>query len=118
NYDAYGNLIAGNGSENPYLFAGEQRDVETGLDYLRARYYDSTLGRFISRDAYQGLLNDPMSQHKYQYAHANPVVNIDPSGYATLTQIAATLALHSTLAGLSFTTGAAGAVLAGGGSLL
>ncbi|MBP0035957.1 MAG: RHS repeat-associated core domain-containing protein, partial [Roseofilum sp. Belize BBD 4] len=117
NYDAYGNLIAGNGSENPYLFAGEQRDVETGLDYLRARYYDPTLGRFISRDAYQGSLNDPMSQHKYQYAHANPVVNTDPSGYFSLGQIAATLTLHTTLAGLSFTTGAAGAVLATGGSL-
>jgi len=117
NYDAYGNLITGDGSENPYLFAGEQRDVETGLDYLRARYYDSTLGRFISRDAYQGSLNDPMSQHKYQYAHANPVVNTDPSGYATFTQIAAASAFLTTLAGLSYTTGAAGAVLADGGSL-
>ncbi|MBP0023598.1 MAG: hypothetical protein J7540_06315, partial [Roseofilum sp. SID2] len=85
--------------------------------YLRARYYDPTLGRFISRDAYQGSLNDPMSQHKYQYAHANPVVNTDPSGYATFTQIAAASAFLTTLAGLSYTTGAAGAVLADGGSL-
>jgi len=116
NYDAYGNLIAGNGSENPYLFAGEQRNVETGLDYLRARYYDPTLGRFISRDAYQGSLDDPMSQHKYQYAHANPVVNTDPSGYFSLTEFAAYSALYSSIAGISFTTGAAGAVLAFGGS--
>lgn len=51
-YDAFGNLIVSNGgSDNPYLFAGEQRDSETGLDYLRARYYDPFVGRFISADA-------------------------------------------------------------------
>jgi len=115
NYDAYGNLIAGNGSENPYLFAGEQRDSLMGLDYLRARYYDPTLGRFISRDAYQGSLNDPMSQHKYQYAHANPVVNTDPSGYVTFGQIAAAMAIIGTLSSLGYTTGAAIGTLANGG---
>jgi len=89
----------------------------TGLDYLRARYYDPTLGRFISRDAYQGSLNDPMSQHKYQYAHANPVVNIDPSGYLTsLQEFAAVSVALTSLAGLSFTTGAAIGSLATGGS--
>ncbi|MEG4294831.1 RHS repeat-associated core domain-containing protein, partial [Microcoleus sp. C2C3] len=78
-YDAYGNLIAATGvSSNAYLFAGEQRDSETGLDYLRARYYDPLVGRFVSADAYEGTLNDPMSLHDYQYAHANPVVNTDP----------------------------------------
>ncbi|MBP0011483.1 RHS repeat-associated core domain-containing protein, partial [Roseofilum sp. Belize Diploria] len=105
NYDAYGNLIAGDGSDNPYLFAGEQRDVETGLDYLRARYYDPTLGRFISRDAYQGSLDDPMSQHKYQYAHANPVVNTDPSGYITLGEQLSALSVQSVLASMSYVGG-------------
>jgi len=82
-YDAYGNLIARvGGSNNPYLFAGQQRDVETGLDYLRARYYDPTMGRFVSADAYEGTLNNPMSLHDYQYAHANPVVFTDSSGVA------------------------------------
>jgi RHS repeat-associated protein len=77
-YDASGNLIARVGSSNnPYLFAGQQRDSETGLDYLRARYYDPILGRFVSADAYEGTLNDPMSLHDYQYAHANTVVNTD-----------------------------------------
>jgi YD repeat-containing protein len=49
-YDAFGRLLArGGGSGNSFQFAGEQRDG-TGLDYLRARYYDSDLGRFISKD--------------------------------------------------------------------
>jgi RHS repeat-associated protein len=89
-YDAYGNLIVSTGvSNNPYLFAGEQRDKETGLDYLRARYYDPFLGRFVSADAYEGTLDDPMSLHDYQYAHANPVVNTDPSGFVTQSELAA-----------------------------
>jgi len=118
-YDAYGNLIAATGvSSNAYLFAGEQRDSETGLDYLRARYYDPLVGRFVSADAYEGTLNDPMSLHDYQYAHANPVVNTDPSGYMTnIGQLLANIAAYTALAGLSYTTGAAVATVAGGGSM-
>ena len=117
-YDGYGNLIAATGTgENAYLFAGEQRDKETGLDYLRARYYDPFLGRFISADAYEGTLADPMSLHDYLYAHANPVVNTDPSGYMTVQQVLGNIAAVSVLAGLGYTTFAAVEDLAGGGSL-
>lgn len=118
-YDAYGNLIATTGvSSNAYLFAGEQRDSEIGLDYLRARYYDPLVGRFVSADAYEGTLNDPMSLHDYQYAHANPVVNTDPSGYMTnMSELLGNMAAYSVLAGLSYTTGAAVATVAGGGSM-
>jgi RHS repeat-associated protein len=117
NYYAYGNLMVGDASENAYLFAGEQRDIETGLDYLRARYYDPTLGRFIAQDAYAGSLDDPMSLHKYQYAHANPVVNTDPSGYFSLTETLVTSAIIGITAGLSYTTGSAIRTLANGGSV-
>ncbi len=99
-YDAYGNLIGGEIGDTSHLFAGEQRDSLTGLDYLRARYYDPTLGRFISRDAYQGSLNDPMSQHKYQYAHANPVVNTDPTGYFSLRELMASQVVQNILSSL------------------
>jgi YD repeat-containing protein len=48
-YDAFGVLLNQNGTfGNSFGFAGEQRDAATGLDYLRARYYDPSLGRFIS----------------------------------------------------------------------
>jgi len=117
-YDAFGNsIVSTGGSGNAYLFAGEQRDGETGLDYLRARYYDPLVGRFVSADAYEGTLNDPMSLHDYQYAHANPVVNTDPSGYFSIGELLGTMAGYSVLAGLSYTTGSAVAELAGGGSI-
>jgi RHS repeat-associated protein len=84
-YDAYGQIISQIGStDNTYLFAGEQRDSNLDLDYLRTRYYDFRSGRFISADPFEGFLNDPMSLHKYQYAHANPVNFTDPSGLVTL----------------------------------
>ena len=116
-YDAYGNLLSHFGdSNNAYLFAGEQRDSQTDLDYLRARYYDPNIGRFISADAYDGNLSDPLTLHDYQYAHLNPVMNTDPSGYLTLGEKAAGIALLGILAGISFTTGTAIANLASGGS--
>jgi RHS repeat-associated protein len=60
-HTAYGEttILAPNGTTvrttssygNPYLYTGRRLDHETGLYYYRARYYDSALGRFISRDS-------------------------------------------------------------------
>ena len=87
-YDAWGNLISSTGdTENSYLYCGEQLDSTTGLYYLRARYMNPTTGTFISMDTYQGTIFDPTSLHKYLYANANPVMNIDPSGYFTLSSL-------------------------------
>ncbi|NES95922.1 MAG: hypothetical protein F6K32_11930 [Desertifilum sp. SIO1I2] len=77
----------------------------TYLDYLRARYYDPFVGRFISADAYEGTLNDPMSLHDYLYAHANPVVNTDPSGYFMIAEMHAAESIRNILAGIQIDTG-------------
>ncbi|WP_228064160.1 RHS repeat-associated core domain-containing protein, partial [Streptococcus acidominimus] len=65
---------------NPYAYNGEARDI-TGLDYLRARYYDSQAGTFLTEDSYQGQLTNPLSQNRYAYVHNNPVNYTDPSGH-------------------------------------
>lgn len=65
---------------NPFAYNGEARDI-TGLDYLRARYYDSSAGTFLTEDSYQGELTDPLSQNGYSYVHNNPVNYTDPSGH-------------------------------------
>ncbi len=52
-YNAYGKPVVITDSilvDNPYFFTGRQLDSETGLFYFRARYYDASLGQFISRD--------------------------------------------------------------------
>ncbi|WP_228064066.1 RHS repeat-associated core domain-containing protein [Streptococcus acidominimus] len=65
---------------NPFAYNGEARDI-TGLDYLRARYYDSQAGTFLTEDSYQGQLTNPLSQNRYAYVHNNPVNYTDPSGH-------------------------------------
>ncbi|MCP5559020.1 MAG: RHS repeat protein [Verrucomicrobiaceae bacterium] len=53
---------------------------EGGLYQMRARYYDPTIARFLSRDAIPPNLADPKSLNPYQYAAANPLRFIDPAG--------------------------------------
>jgi RHS repeat-associated protein len=50
-YDVFGALRGSSGTqENEFTFAGEQGDGSSGLQYLRARYYDPLTGRFVSQD--------------------------------------------------------------------
>ena len=73
-YDIFGNptltveMYAGS-----IRYAGEFYDAEVGLYYLRARYYDPYIGRFISEDTYEGKINDPLSLNRYTYANNDPV---------------------------------------------
>ena len=71
-------------TENDYLFTGEQYDANVAFYYLRARYMNPTLGRFLTMDSWGGIITDPISLHKYLYANCDPVNNIDPSGNYTL----------------------------------
>ncbi|MDD5454647.1 MAG: RHS repeat-associated core domain-containing protein [Candidatus Ratteibacteria bacterium] len=75
-YDSFGNLIASSGATtNAYGFTGEQQFNEAdNLVFLRARYYDPRIGRFISRDPFGEFDN------LYKYASNNPVNYTDPSG--------------------------------------
>ena len=46
-------------------------------DYLRARWYDPSSGRFISMDTHPGVVYDPRTLHKYTYCGNNPINHID-----------------------------------------
>ena len=83
NYDAFGNLLNSTGSTpNNYLYRGEQYDQNLNLYYLRARYYNPIIGRFMSRDPTDGQINIPATLHKYLYSSGDPVNAIDPTGRA------------------------------------
>ena len=72
------------GTQNNYLFTGEQYDSSLDQYYLRARYYDPGAGRFTQMDTYQGRMGEPVTLHKYLYGNGNPVSNIDPTGQFSL----------------------------------
>lgn len=67
--------------ESAIRYAGEFYDAEVGLYYLRARYYDPYIGRFISEDTYEGRQDDPLSLNRYTYVLNNPLMYWDPTGH-------------------------------------
>ncbi|WP_341278990.1 polymorphic toxin-type HINT domain-containing protein [Paenibacillus sp. FSL H8-0537] len=66
--------------ESTIRYSGEFYDAEVGLYYLRARYYDPYVGRFISEDTYKGRANEPLSLNRYTYVLNNPLIYWDPTG--------------------------------------
>ena len=77
-YDAFGQeLEKSERISNRMRYAGQQYDVRTEQYYLRARYYNPFIGRFLQEDAYLG---DGLNL--YNYCANNPVMYNDPSGYA------------------------------------
>jgi RHS repeat-associated protein len=79
-YRPYGEILnsAGNGSSS-YGFTGEMTD-NTGLIYLRARYMDPRVGRFLTKDVWPGDYFRPPSLNGWNYVEANPINFIDPTG--------------------------------------
>ena len=76
-YDAFGaGLEVSEELPNRIRYTGQQYDEVTEQYYLRARYYNPILGRFLQEDVYQG---DGLNL--YAYCRNNPVVYYDPSGY-------------------------------------
>ncbi len=87
-YDGFGVTLTRTGTTpNVYMYRGEQYDPDLGLYYLRARYYNSLTGRFLSRDPENGRRSDPDSLHKYLYAGGDPVNASDPTGRDLLGRI-------------------------------
>ena len=82
NYDPYGNLTYGiPDTVNYYGYNGESSNLATGLQYLRARYYNPQTGNFITEDTYAGQISNPLTLNRYDYVSNNPVNYVDPSGH-------------------------------------
>lgn len=93
NYDAWGNVISVTDASgvvitssthianvNPLRYRGYYYDSETGLYYLRSRYYDPAVKRFINEDEQISLDKGVQGQNLFCYADNNPVVRYDPDG--------------------------------------
>ena len=78
-YDPYGNVTGTTGNlNNPLQFAGQYTDAESGLIYLRARYYDPSTAQFLTVDPLVGTTQSP-----YGYTGDNPLNGTDPLGLWT-----------------------------------
>lgn len=77
-YSAFGESITAEETvPNRLKYNAQMADELTGLYYLRARYYNASLGRFTQEDT---IYNDGLNL--YAYCNSNPVMYSDPSGFA------------------------------------
>ena len=106
-YSAFVGGRPGNGAETPFRYNGQYHDEETGLIYLRNRYYDSSTGRFTQEDTYWNVNNmiygdNPnnyipsysaiaQSNNLYVYCINNPVNLSDPTGMNWMSDLGASL---------------------------
>ncbi len=67
------------------------------MQCLCTRYYNPSTGRFNRMDPFAGNTQDPQSLHKYAYAHANPVMGVDPSGLVSLSELGIANTLQNSL---------------------
>ncbi|MDR6720566.1 RHS repeat-associated core domain-containing protein [Paenibacillus sp. 2003] len=80
-YDIWGGpLTTEETVPNMLRYAGEYWDDTVGLQYLRARWYDPGMARFIGEDTYEGEMTNPLSQNLYTYVENNPLKYSDPGG--------------------------------------
>lgn len=82
-YDVFGRMRAHAGSSNnAFTYIGEQLDPEAGLVFLRARYYDPGIGRFLAVDPIPSTINSTQGQNCYVYCLNNPIICRDHTGKA------------------------------------
>jgi len=86
NYQPFGPQYASSGTDPTYKYTDKPQDASSGLYYFGARYYNTTVGRFISRDPAQPGTNDPQSLNPYSYARNNPEKLTDPTGAFWISQ--------------------------------
>ncbi len=77
-YDSFGNVISQTAPSllTRYLYTGREYEIETGLYYYRARFYDPTLGKFIQRDP----IGFADGTNRYEYVGSSPIHFIDWNG--------------------------------------
>ena len=82
-YDAWGRVLASTGDladVNPIRYRGYYYDTETGLYYLKSRYYDPEVDRFISPDVFASTGQGFFGTNMFTYCKNNSIVLSDRSG--------------------------------------
>jgi RHS repeat-associated protein len=82
-YSAYGEILSSSGNtDTPFLYNGRDGVMTdaNGLYYMRARYYNPEIRRFVSQDTLLGVVINGQSLNRYAYCSNNPVNYVDSSG--------------------------------------
>ena len=81
-YGIYGEITKGNPGSSRFLYNGRFGVMtdENNLYYMRARYYNPVIRRFINQDILMGSITNSQSLNRYAYCQGNPVNSMDPFG--------------------------------------
>ena len=88
-YGTYGELLSGDASKSKFLYNGQygiQTDINN-LYYMRSRYYNPEVKRFINQDTLLGDIKNSQSLNRYAYVQGNPITLTDPFGTNPIDQI-------------------------------
>ena len=90
-YDAWGRILSKTGTMastlgtlNPFRYRGYVYDEETGLYYLRSRYYKPNWARFLNADALLNKRHLPLSSNLFAYCKSNSINKVDTDGYGDI----------------------------------
>ena len=90
-YDAWGRILSKTGTMastlgtlNPFRYRGYVYDGETGLYYLRSRYYQPNWARFLNADALLNKRHLPLSSNLFAYCKSNSTNKVDTDGYGDI----------------------------------
>jgi RHS repeat-associated protein len=87
-YQPFGTASTTGSASNERGFTGHITDAESSLVYMGARYYDTTLSRFISADVAIADDDEPQELNRYSYVNNDPLNNTDPTGHCAATAAA------------------------------
>ena len=112
-YDPYGNIISQSGDMaeiNPLRYRSYYFDSDTGFYYLQSRYYDPTIGRFISADQYSDTGDGILGFNMFAYCLNNPINRTDSAGTWSLPNWAkVAIGVVATVAAVAVTVATGGA---------
>ena len=107
-YGPYGELLSGDNTKTSYLYNGMYGVAtdDNGLYYMRARYYNVSIKRFINQDIVNGSITNSQSLNKFSYVQGNPIKLTDPFGLFPCISLSgighAALSLLGVIPGLDF----------------
>lgn len=107
-YGTYGELLSGDTSLTRFLYNGRcgVSTDDNGLYYMRQRYYNPEIKRFLNQDILTGSIDNSQSLNRYSYVQGNPVSYTDPFGLSPVNGLyTGTELVHGVMGLLSFIPG-------------